>query len=234
MSHTYPTAASSSNTSNFQIIFNNALKVYQTRTRNDLLLHPLAAQLQICGSPSSILAVLKEKVQDLDRSRSGDERWAKWFDPTVNVLFAFSATLGSGVGLLFSPATVIFAGIGVLLSAAKDVQTSKDTLLDIFERIEMFFRRLEIYTEVPPTTEMTDIFTQIMVEVLSILGMATKGIKQGWMKKYVKRLIGRSDMEDVLKRLDKLSQEEARMVVAQILKVTHTVDEGQEASQIPW
>ena len=45
----------------------------------------------------------------------------------------------------------------------------------------MFFRRLEIYTEVPPTMEMTDIFTQIMVEVLSILGMATKGIKQGWM-----------------------------------------------------
>ena len=100
MSHTYPTAASSSNTSNFQIIFNNALKAYQTRTRNDLLLHPLAAQLQICGSPSSILAILKEKVQDLDRSRSGDERWAKWLDPTVNVLFAFSATLGSGVGLV--------------------------------------------------------------------------------------------------------------------------------------
>jgi methyl-accepting chemotaxis protein len=42
----------------------------------------------------------------------------------------------------------------------------------------------------------------------------------------VKRLIGRSDMEDALKRLDKLTQEEARMAVAQILKVTHTVDEG--------
>ena len=45
----------------------------------------------------------------------------------------------------------------------------------------MFFRRLEIYTEVPPTTEMMDIITQIMVEVLSILGMVTKGIKQGQM-----------------------------------------------------
>ena len=33
-------------------------------------------------------------------------------------------------------------------------------------------------------------------------------------------------MEDALKRLDKLTQEEARMAVAQILKVTHTVDEG--------
>jgi hypothetical protein len=62
---------------------------------------------------------------------------------------------------------------------AKDVQTSEDTLIDIFERVESFFRRLEIYTEVPPTPGMTDIIVQIMVEVLSILGIATKEIKQG-------------------------------------------------------
>jgi len=48
----------------------------------------------------------------------------------------------------------------------------------------MFFRRLEIYTEVPTTTEMMDILVQIMVEVLSILGIATKEIKRGRMSKY--------------------------------------------------
>ena len=32
-------------------------------------------------------------------------------------------------------------------------------------------------------------------------------------------------MEDALKRLDKLTQEEVRMAVAQNLKATHTVDE---------
>ena len=62
--------------------------------------------------------------------------------------------------------------------AAKDVRASRDILVDIFERIEMFFRRLEIYTEVPPTTEMMDMIVQIMAEVLSILGIATKEIKQ--------------------------------------------------------
>ena len=40
-----------------------------------------------------------------------------------------------------------------------------------------------------------------------------------------KKLIGRTDMEDALKRLDKLTQEETRMAVAQNLKATHTVDE---------
>ena len=98
MSHT-PTATSSSN-SNFQLIFNNALKAYHKRTKNDLLLHPLAAQLQTCDSPGDILAVLQEQVQGLDQSRSGNERWTKWLDPTINVLLAFSSTLGAGVGLV--------------------------------------------------------------------------------------------------------------------------------------
>ena len=41
----------------------------------------------------------------------------------------------------------------------------------------------------------------------------------------MKKLIGRTEMEDALKRLDNLTQEEARMAAAQNLKVTHIVDE---------
>jgi hypothetical protein len=65
--------------------------------------------------------------------------------------------------------------------AAKDIRASQDTLMDIFERIESFFRRLEMYTEVPQSAEMMDTIILIMVEVLSILGVATKEIRQGWM-----------------------------------------------------
>ena len=41
----------------------------------------------------------------------------------------------------------------------------------------------------------------------------------------MKGLIGRTEIEDALKRLDKLTQEEARMAAAQNLRVTHTVDD---------
>jgi hypothetical protein len=44
-------------------------------------------------------------------------------------------------------------------------------------------------------------------------------------EKYAKKLMGRTKMEDALKRLDKLTQEEARMASAQNLRITHTVDE---------
>jgi hypothetical protein len=41
----------------------------------------------------------------------------------------------------------------------------------------------------------------------------------------VKKLVGRRDLEDALKRLDKLTHEEARMATAQVLKATHTIEE---------
>jgi hypothetical protein len=63
--------------------------------------------------------------------------------------------------------------------AAKDVRAGKDALVDIFGRIESFFRRLEIYTSVPANQEMADTITTIMVEILGILAIATKEIKQG-------------------------------------------------------
>jgi hypothetical protein len=101
MSHSHLTAASESS-SNFQRIIDNALEAYKKRTRNDLLAHPLAPQLQACDSPGAIIAVLQQQVQGIDQSRSSDDRWTKWLDPTVNVLFAFSATLGAGVGMVCS------------------------------------------------------------------------------------------------------------------------------------
>ena len=97
MSHSHPTAVS---TSNFQIIMENALESYKKRTKKDLLAHPLASQLQACDSPATIIAVLQQQVQELDQSRSSDDRWSKWLGPTVNILYSLSETLGEGVGLV--------------------------------------------------------------------------------------------------------------------------------------
>ena len=63
--------------------------------------------------------------------------------------------------------------------AVKDVNAAQDVLIDIFERIENFFKRLETYTEVQPSEAMSDIIVKIMVEVLNVFAIATKEIKQG-------------------------------------------------------
>ena len=101
MSHAHPTASSSSNqTSNFQLILNKALDKYKKRTKEDLLKYPLFTELRSCNSPSAIITVLQQQLEGLDQSRRNDERWTRWLDPTVNVLYTLSGALGAGVGLV--------------------------------------------------------------------------------------------------------------------------------------
>ncbi|KAH9019910.1 hypothetical protein EDB83DRAFT_2298390, partial [Lactarius deliciosus] len=87
---------------------------------------------------------------------------------------------------------------------------------------------------------MTDKMVEITVEILGILATATKEIGQSRTRKFdnrltlinantssekfVKKVAGRTDLEDGMKKLDKLTNEEVAMASAQILKVTHTVD----------
>ena len=99
MSHTHP----SSSSSNFQSVLNAALDAYEKTTKSKLLTHPLATQLQSCDSPAAVLSVLQDLTQQFYRCRLClriDERLTNWLNPIVNVLYAFSSTLGRGVGLV--------------------------------------------------------------------------------------------------------------------------------------
>ena len=126
--------ATASSPSSFGVIFDKALEAYKEKAKEDLTVHPLAAQLQSCDSPAALLTILQDQIDQFSQSRSDDERLKKWLNPTINVLYAFSATLGGGIGSVnithqsvcagscldiywqaFSPANVIFTGVGVLL-----------------------------------------------------------------------------------------------------------------------
>ncbi|KAI9438794.1 hypothetical protein H4582DRAFT_199447 [Lactarius indigo] len=164
---------------NFQPIFEKALKEYEKKTGKDLTSHPLAAEIKDCSSPDAILTVLQRKANELNHYRSSDDRLTKWLNPTVNILNALSATLGEGAGSVFPPTKIIFSGIGILLAAAKGTVANRDMLVKLFGRIESFFERLKIYTNIPPSPAVTGELSKIMAEVLSILAIATKGIKEG-------------------------------------------------------
>jgi hypothetical protein len=65
-----------------------------------------------------------------------------------------------------------------LWQAAKDTLANSGVLVKLFERIESFFERLKIYTEVLPPPAVTEQLAKMMAEVLSILGIATRGMKE--------------------------------------------------------
>ena len=87
---------------------------------------------------------------------------------------------------------------------------------------------------------MTDMMVKIMVEVLDILGTATKEMKQSrasagilhlrlfeahvLSEKFLKKVAGITKLEDGLKKLDKMTFEEARMANAEVLRITHNID----------
>jgi archaellum component FlaC len=89
---------------------------------------------------------------------------------------------------------------------------------------------------------MTDVMVKIIVEVLDILATATKEMKQSRASEFIlqptsleahmmssetflKKVAGATKLEDGMKRLDRLTNEEVRMANAVVLKVTHNVDE---------
>jgi hypothetical protein len=153
----------------------------------------------------------------------------------------------------------IHTGLGILLSvcaflsslsahlpdiqtyqAVKGVLDDYDTLADLLESVEHFLNRLDIYTKIPPTFGMTEMIVKILVELLSILALATKRLQEGKLSESVlgeilqyitwlcnavalvkKKLIGGKDIEAVLQRLDRLTGDEARITAAQTLKVVH-------------
>ena len=67
---------------------------------------------------------------------------------------------------------------------AQGVAASKEVLAELFDRTGWFFARLETYTSVAPTTAMTGIITEIIVEALRIFGIATKEIWKGSASKF--------------------------------------------------
>jgi hypothetical protein len=97
----------------------------------------------------------------------------------------------------FQPAKAIFTGINILLSvrinrspfvacdihlhqAAVGVSESYDALSELFECVANFLKRLHIYADkIPSSPTTSDIVVKIMVQVLNVLALATKQIKQG-------------------------------------------------------
>ncbi len=112
--------------------------------------------------------------------------------------------------------------------------------MHLFERIHFFLQRLKTYTGMALTNESKELLGKIMAQLLSILALSTKAMTDRKLselvrsmciimadygsEKFLKRLVGRKDVEVVLSRLDMLTKEECLMVMARNLEVTHRID----------
>ena len=80
-------------TSNIQLI-TDALADYAKVSRIDLSKNPFAATIERANSPGVILELLQEREKAFKDNREGHRRLISCLGPTVNVIQAFSGTLG--------------------------------------------------------------------------------------------------------------------------------------------
>ena len=66
----------------------------------------------------------------------------------------------------------------MLAQAVKDVIASYEALVNLFERIQFFLQRLNRYTVIPLTPEMTLLLGKIMAQVLTVLALSTKEMRE--------------------------------------------------------
>jgi hypothetical protein len=102
---------------------------------------------------------------------------------------------------------------------------------------------------VPLTDDIVELLGRIMAQVLSILALSTKAMMNGRIsesnylfytsslvdgitEKFLRRLTGRTEVEDAVVRLDMLTKEESLMMVARNLEVAHRVDEKSDATKV--
>jgi len=118
----------------------------------------------------------------------------------------------------------------------RDIVASRDMLINLFERIHF----LNSCAGIPLTNGLMELLGKIMAQILSILALSTRAMTERRTSElisslcsslidcdpetFLKRLVGRTDVEDALLRLDFLTKEESLMTIARSLEVTHHVD----------
>jgi hypothetical protein len=79
--------------SDFQSIFDAALRDYSKQTGINLATHPCAQDLQNCRSPDDLLNVLQDKANQFQEYRDGNRKLINFLKPIVQVLHTLSGVL---------------------------------------------------------------------------------------------------------------------------------------------
>ena len=182
--------------SNLELII-DALGDYAHRMGIDFVKNPFAGELQRTNSPNDILNLLQERENAFIQYRNRNRTLISSFSPAVRVLHIFSEKFGDAVSLVSftthfhvsfllcdrcnSTSLALPSCKGYLCRnrCSPHCTSIYDALLDLFECLGNFLKRLDIYINIPPTEMMTDIIVKIMVELLSVLVLAKKQIKRG-------------------------------------------------------
>jgi hypothetical protein len=125
----------------------------------------------------------------------------------ILVLQPYAKLIYTSLGIILDVPTFLkfshaYCDICVHQAATSGTSDGHDGLLELFESIEHFLKRLDIYTKVPSTPVLDEMVIKILMELLSTLASATKELKQGQPSKSVLTDVLRYSMQcrDICKK----------------------------------
>ena len=119
---------------------------------------------------------------------------------------------------------------------ATDCDASHDAILDFFDCIESFLNLLRISTEIPSHLVVIEKAMKILFQLILVLAVATRQTQRNRLRelfslvsplahlaleKVKGKLLNEEDIQRVLRRLSRLTQEETQMAVVQTMEVIY-------------
>jgi hypothetical protein len=120
-----PQTPATTTSSDIERIFDAALKSYKKKTKKDLKNDDLFKKLETCDSSAAILT----EFQAAQFETGSDDRLRTWLVSPLNVLCAFSDTLGEGVSLVVIDTFVPLQVITLSLKLGRHFHPPKQSLL---------------------------------------------------------------------------------------------------------
>ncbi|VDC03062.1 unnamed protein product [Peniophora sp. CBMAI 1063] len=204
-------------------LWNDALDQYRSSLSIDPRDQGLAfvRDLERCTSSDDILDYLQDTSECLSDRRQGSKAsraLRKSLKPLIrglSVILDAGSETASSLGVPGGKG--IFAAVAILLQAADRVSATYDDLQKLLNGLEVYVVRLKVRIEAPMRKEAKETVVKALIEVLKTLELATKVMREGRIRHFVKALFTKADgVQSALARLEDVTTEEERMALAHL------------------
>ncbi|KZV73950.1 hypothetical protein PENSPDRAFT_749646 [Peniophora sp. CONT] len=136
----------------FARLWSDAQNKFKQQVGVELTKHPIARDLEACTTAEDICVVFERQLRVFVAFRGSASTWGKlrntYLKPTVEIILMLSNALGEAASVLpaIPGGKAIFVVLGSLLRATQGVTERYDSLMGLFEEINLFLDSLAVRT----------------------------------------------------------------------------------------
>ncbi|KIK61437.1 hypothetical protein GYMLUDRAFT_243611 [Collybiopsis luxurians FD-317 M1] len=222
-------------TSNFEILWTKALADYKEQTGHDIYDQHHMVQLLACPSIEHVVHILETQSSGLQAFQQKGKNIWKVLKPFVHLVELLNNTVAEAAVAASVPGgKAIFVAFGVLLEAANGVTEVYNALEELSEKLQDALTHVELHLD--PNSKLSsrlkNIYIQMLVQVLHVFGFLMKYLNSTkkplhvlWQhsKDYGKSLLEKKEVQAALQKLDKLTNREALIEIAEIYNKVYDI-----------